>query len=61
MFVFRVGRKVGLKMSTNWNNLWHERGNEQTAEKDFERIVHEYEKSNMKLQLILVILPLNKV
>jgi hypothetical protein len=52
-----VGAGVGLKISKDPENRWHQRSTERTVERDLETIVQEYKKINMKLQLILVVLP----
>jgi hypothetical protein len=55
--VSSVGAGVGLTISTEPDNLWHQRSTERTVERDLEAIVQAYKKDNMKLQLILVVLP----
>jgi hypothetical protein len=52
-----MGAGVGLKISTKPANRWHQRSTEGTVEKNLETIVQAYKKDNMKLQLILVVLP----
>jgi hypothetical protein len=52
-----VGRENGLKVSCDPNNTWHQPTSERDMERDFEKIIQEYEKANMKLELIMVIFP----
>jgi hypothetical protein len=42
---------------TTPDNLWHQRSSDRNLEKDFEHIVEEYKKANMKLDLIMVLFP----
>ncbi len=52
-----MGATNGLRVSTDQKNLWHQFSSERTLEKDFETIVSEYKKINMKLDLILAVFP----
>jgi len=53
----KVGSQVGLKITTDENNMWHQRSREDTFQADFEHIVEEYKNANLNLQMIMVILP----
>jgi hypothetical protein len=52
-----VGKENGLTVFTTHENLWHQPSSEKTMERDFELIIEEYKKINMKLDLIMVIFP----
>ena len=47
--------QVGLRVSIEDDDMWHQRGDERNLEREFETIVDEYKKVNMQLDLILVI------